>query len=421
MHRRILDALESAGAAAELLGYHAREAGLIERAIGYWQLAGGQAIARSAIHEAIGHLMNGLRLIGALADTTERRKSELALQLALAPALMAGKGYAAPEVAPTLARARELCIQDGDDVALFPVLWQTWLVHLTRAEHPLAEDLARECLALAEAASDDALLIESEAAVGLSTFHLGRLADGERHLERCEARYDPARHGQLSRRHGGIDPAAAAMAYRARVLWLRSYPERGASVAGRMVTLAEELGQPYTLARGLYWSALCHHLRRGWATITDQAEAMIRIADEHGFAMVSALGPVLRAPARIERGEGEQPLAALMAGIDRYTRTGARMQQPHLLGMLARAHLKLGRPTEGLAVLAEATTLAEQSGERYFLADLHRQRAECLLAAPLPDATAAAATLEQALALAREQEARSLELRASRDLARLWA
>jgi class 3 adenylate cyclase/predicted ATPase len=421
LHRRILDALESAGAAAELLAQHAQAAGLVERAIGHWQLAGGQAIARSATAEAIGHLMNGLELIGGLADTTERRQSELALLSALAPALMAGKGYAASEVAPTLARARELCLQDSDDAALFPVLWQTWLVHLTRAEHPLAEELARECLALAEASADDALLIESEAAVGLSAFYRGRPADGERYLERCEARYDPARHGQLSRRHAGIDPAAAAMGYRAWVLWLRGYPERGASVAGRMMTLAEELGQPYTLARGLYWSALFHHLRRDWVTTVEQAEAMIRIADENGFAMVSALGPILRASAQIEQGGDEQPIAALVAGIDRYTRTGARMQQPHLMAMLARAHLKLGRPSEGLEVLAAATKLAEQTGERYLLADLHRQRAECLLAGPRPDATAAVEALGQALAIAREQEARSLELRAARDLARLWA
>jgi class 3 adenylate cyclase/predicted ATPase len=421
VHRRILEALEGAGAADELLALHAREAGLVERAIGYWQLAGGQAIARSAIAEAISHLMNGLELIGLLADTAERRKSELALLSALAPALMAGKGYAAPEVAPTLARARELCLQDRDDAALFPVLWQTWLVHMTRAEHALAEELARDCLALAEAGADDGLLIESEAAVGLSTFYRGRLAEGERFMQRSEARYDPARHGQLSRRFGGIDPAAAVMGYRAWTLWLRGYPERGAQVARQLVTLAEELGQPYTLARGLYWSALFHHLRRDWVTTIDQAEAMTRIADEHGFAMVSTLGPILRASARLERGGDDQPIAALVAGIDRYTRTGARMQQPHLLAMLARAHLKLGQPTEGLAVLAAATTQAEQTDERYLLADLHRQRAECLLAGPRPDATAAAEALDQALAIAREQEARSLELRAARDLARLWA
>jgi predicted ATPase len=188
-----------------------------------------------------------------------------------------------------------------------------------------------------------------------------------------------------------------------------------------MVTLAEQLGQPYTLARGLYWSALFHHMRRDWVTTLDQAEAMTRIADEHGFAMVSALGPLLGASARIERGDADQPLAALVAGIDRYTRTGARMQQPHLMAMLARAHLKLGRPGEGLTVLVEAATQAEQTGERYLLADLYRQRAECLLAGSRPDATAAVLALEQALAIAREQEARSLELRAARDLARLWA
>ena len=334
---------------------------------------------------------------------------------------MAVKGYAAPEVAPTLARARELCLEAGNDAALFPVLWQSWLLHMTRAEHERAEALALECLALADDGTDEVLSLQGTVSVGMSCLYLGRLADAQRYLKRTVSLYEPAKHGQLGRRYGGVDPGALAMGYQAFSLWLLGYPEQGARLAAGMVSLAERLGQPYTLARSLYWSTLLHYLRGDWATIVTQADAMNRVADENGFAMVSALGPFMRASAQIEQGAGDDAMAELPRGLDGYAATGARMQRPHLLSMVARAHLRLGRPTESLGVLDEALSTATSTGERYAVAELRRLRAQCLLAGPRPDATTAACELHRALEIARDQQARSLELRAARDLARLWA
>ena len=422
LHARLVEVLESQGnAAAEVKAQHAQAAGMTERAVHYWEQAGQQAVARSANREAISHLTSGLSIIESLPDTAERDSHELALLSALAPALMAVKGYAGPEVAPTLARARELCLEAGDDAALFPVLWQSWLLHMTRAEHQRAEALALECLVLADAGTDEVLSLQGTVSVGMSNLYLGRLANSQRYLKRTVSLYEPAKHGQLGRRYGGVDPGALAMGYQAALLWLLGYPEQGERLAADMVSLAERLGQPYTLARSLYWSTIFHHLRRDWTTIVTQADAMIRVADEYGFAMVSALGPFMRASARIEQGADDDAMAELPRGLDGYAATGARMQRPHLLSMVARAHLRLGRPTESLDLLEEALTLATSTGERYVVAELHRLRAECLLAGPRPDATTAAGELLQALEIARDQQARSLELRTARDLARLWA
>ena len=132
---------------------------LSAQAVGYWQQAGQRAIQRSANVEAIAHLRQGIALLTTLPDTPARVQAELTLQTTLGPALMATRGYAAPEVAATYNRARELCQQAGDTPELFPVLWGLWLLYLGRAEHETAREFGEQCLSLAQRLDDPALLL----------------------------------------------------------------------------------------------------------------------------------------------------------------------------------------------------------------------------------------------------------------------
>src|SRR5262245_61823309 len=150
-HQRIAQVLEAQFPATvetqpELLAQHYTEAGLIAEAVPYWQRAGQRAIQRSANVEAIAHLRQGIALLTTLPDMSERVQAELTLQTNLGPALMATRGYAAPEVAATYHRARELCQQVGDTPELFPVLWGMFLLYQGRAEHETARELAEQCL-----------------------------------------------------------------------------------------------------------------------------------------------------------------------------------------------------------------------------------------------------------------------------------
>src|SRR5262249_35827307 len=147
------------------------------------QQAGQRALQRSANVEAIAHLRQGIALLTTLPATPERVQAELTLQTTLGPPLITTRGYAAPEVAPTYRRARELCEEAGDTAELFPVLWGLWVMYLGRAEHETAQEFGEQCLSLARRLDDPALLLEAHLALGSSEFYLGQLAQAHALLE----------------------------------------------------------------------------------------------------------------------------------------------------------------------------------------------------------------------------------------------
>src|SRR5262249_49201046 len=152
----------------ELLAHHYTEADMLAPAIPYWQRAGQRAIERSANVEAISHLTKGLELLTILPDTAERTQHELDCLTTLGPALLATRGYAAPEVVQAYTRARELCQHIGETPEHVPVLWNLWLFYVARAEHQTALELGEQCLQLAQRAQDEALLLEAHYALGVS-------------------------------------------------------------------------------------------------------------------------------------------------------------------------------------------------------------------------------------------------------------
>ena len=404
----------------ELVAHHYTEAGCSAQAVGYWQQAGQRAMQRSANVEAIAHLRQGIALLTTLPDTPARVQAELTLQTTLGPALMATRGYAAPEVAATYHRARELCQQAGDTAELFPVLWGMWLLYLGRAEHETARELAEQCLSLARRLDDPALLLEAHLALGISWFYLGQLSQAHAHLEQGMRLYDPQQHHALAFRYGNMDPGVACLAYAGWTLWLLGYPDQALERANEALTLAQHLEHPYTLARGLYWTTLLHQLRREWQVVSERAETAITVATAQQVALVLAVGPIMRGWALAMQGQGAEGLTQLRQGLDAYRATGAAFQRPHFLSMLAEVHRSMGQPEAGLTALSEALALVEKTGERYYEAELHRLKGELLLQHAAPEVSHAETCFQQSLAIARRQQAKSLELRAAMSLSRLW-
>jgi len=147
LHTRIMEALEAQsgdrlGEHVDRLAHHALRGEVWVKAIDYSQQAGDKAAARSAHVEAVGHLTTALQLLERLPDAPNRIQQELALQTTLGSALMATKGYAAPEVERAYTRARELCRQVGETPEIFPVLWGLWYVNRTRGNYPRAREHA---------------------------------------------------------------------------------------------------------------------------------------------------------------------------------------------------------------------------------------------------------------------------------------
>jgi predicted ATPase len=191
------------------------------------------------------------------------------------------------------------------------------------------------------------------------------------------------------------------------------------------MALLDQMKHPYTESRALYWNAMLYEMRREWPIVEERAVGAMKSAGEHGFALVLAAGQILQGAATAAGGQPAEGSKQIRDGIEAYRATGALIQGAHHLVMLAEALGAAGLPGEGLEALKDAADLTEATGERYYEAEIHRQKGELLLAVSPQASTEQASTeaeacFRQALEVARSQEAKSLELRAANSLACLW-
>jgi class 3 adenylate cyclase/predicted ATPase len=424
LHARIVRVLEehfpeTVDTEPELLAQHCTEAGLAERAVDYWHCAGQRALARSATAEAVVQLTKGLEVLVGLPVGAERRRREIGLQLALGPALIAAKGYAAPETGRAYARACELCREADDTPELFPALYGQSVVHWQRAELAAAYELARELLRLAEERGDAAAEVVGHRILGAYLFQLGRLAESRAHSERALALYDPVR-DQSSRFVYAIDSRVVCLLWLSQALLALGYPEQARARNGEVLVRARQLAHPNTIAQALLYDWTLHQLLRDRREAQEQAEALIALATEQGLPLWLAAGVVVQGWALAAGGRAEDGIAVIRRGLTDYRATGAELFSPYFLALLADAHGRADQAATGLSLLADALDGVDRTGVRWLEAELHRLRGELWLALPEPDQSGAEGCLRRALAVAREQDARMWELRAATSLARLW-
>jgi len=261
-HQRIVQVLEAQFAEIvetqpELLAHHCTEAGFSAQAVPYWQRAGERAVAHSAYVEAIAHLTQGLAILKTLPDTPERAQHELILQTILGPALMATKGYGAPEVEHAYTRARELCRQVGETPQLFRVLWGLQRFYLLRAELQTAYELGEQLLKLSQHQQAPSHLLEAHRALGHPFFFLGKLIPSREHFEQGLTLYTPQQYHSHALLYGR-DPSVDLLSYAALVLWLLGYPSQALQRIHAALSAAQELSHPFSLAQALLWAAWVH-------------------------------------------------------------------------------------------------------------------------------------------------------------------
>ena len=424
-HRQAATLLESqfpevVEAQPELVAHHYAESGGAEQAITYVHNAGQQAARRSANREVIAHAMRALNLLKALPATPDHAASELALQRLLGTALMVTKGYGALETGMAFERARELCEVAGASEDLCPVLAGVWLFEMTRAKHAASREIAEKILFRASATGDPESLIVGHVAAATSDVHAGAPALARPHFERAIALHETHRPAMISYRYG-IDFGAAAYAYAAWCEWLLGRPDQALRLGNRGLAEIDREKHTYTVSRGYYWNAVLHQLRGEWPVVLERAKLAKRSGKEHGFALVAAAARIMQGSARAALGDAESGIRDMRKGLEAYRLTGARFQRPYHMVLLADALRNGGKVEDALAVLADAANLIGETGERYYEAETHRLRGILLLARDRAEKTEAIASLLAALDIARKQQAKSLELRAARDLATVWA
>ena len=399
-----------------LLAHHWERAGEPQKAIHYLLQAGQRATRVSANQEAIAHLTKGLELLQTLPDTSQRAQQEFVLQLALGAPLIATKGWGTPEVGRACRRARELCQQVGDAPQLPSLLNLLYQFYLIRAEHQAALELAQEILAVAQRGQDPLRIAFPLGSMGVSSFYLGDFASARARLEQMIAFYNPEEHRSLAFVIGQ-DPAVLHLSYQAWTLWFLGYPDQALKRSHEAIALAQGLDHPFSLALAFCMAGWMHMSRREARATRERAEAAIRIAAPKGFFVFQSGGIGLRGWVQVEEGAIEEGIAEIRQGLAGWRATGTEFHRPHFLTWLAEAYAKAGQVQEGLAQLAEALELVEKTGERYHRAEIHRLKADLLWMQG--NGVEAEAHYWAAIQVARQQSAKSLELRTTMRLSRL--
>jgi predicted ATPase len=422
-HQRIAQMLEARfpetmETQPELLAQHYTAAGLSEQAMGYWQQAGQRAYHHSAYVEAISHFTQGLEVLKTIPETVERRQQELAVQTTLGQALAAVQGLAAPEVEAVYQRARVLCQQVGETTELLGVLYRLGILYNNRGQFQMARELGEQALRLAQQVHDPAGIAHAHLLLGNTSWFLGELDGARTHIEQGIGLSIP----QQSRAHGLLGETHFEVFCRCRLaqlLWCLGYPDQALQRSQEALKLTRETSHPMTSAVALLFAATLYQYRREGQRALEWSEAALALAHEQGFAQRLAEATIQRGWGLVEQGQEEAGIAQIRQGLAALRVTGVGTSRSYV-GLLAEAYGKAGQPEVGLSVLAEVLASNNTSVQGTGTTELYRLQGELRLRLAIPDTPQAEASFQQALAMARRQQAKSLELRAAMSLSRLW-
>ena len=409
----------AASSMAAELGFHFLAGRDPERAVRFLRLAAERAFGRNAHAEGIRHLRAALDAAAALDAGSGRMRSEIELLSSLGQALVATGGWSATEAEEALLRARSLAARLSDNEPLVSVLLALATLYELRGEFSRANDVARECERLMPSGASGREL-ESSELLACNLFHQGSFARALEYADRGVGLFES---GDAA---GGYSTFPATLGDNAGVschdwaglaLWFLGRPDSALARASRALELARDPSRTYSLATARAQMAVVHQCRHEPAPALEWAESAIAAAQELGYLYREAMGRVLRGWALAMLGDASQGAREISAGLAASRATGARMDDPHYLALLAEAHLVAGELDGGLAAVAEALELARRERSLFYAPELHRLAGA--LHAAAGRAGEADASLRRGLARAREQRSASLELRIATDHARL--
>jgi class 3 adenylate cyclase/predicted ATPase len=247
----------------------------------------------------------------------------------------------------------------------------------------------------------------------------GNFVDGKEHYDRALAIYNPAEHGPLTTR-SGRDVGVSLLSSRASCLYNLGYHAASRNDAERAVKNARETGQASTLLYALQQAGFLYILWGNYAAANALADELIALADERGAPVWKALGTALRGYFFVLTGRASDAVRAITSGITLLRSTGATLYEPRHLWHLAMAYAELGQLDDARRCIDEAIDKVEGSKEKWCEAEVVRIAGEIALKSLVPDTEKAEAYFDRALAVARQQQSKSWELRAAMSLARLW-
>jgi tetratricopeptide (TPR) repeat protein len=412
------------------LAHHLWQAGRAadpDKTVQFLALAAQQALKQSAYDGALRYFQNALELLKVLPYSQERARRELDIQLDYGLALLATKGWYAPEMGTTYRRAYELCQGLDDDLRLFSVLSGLWSYHLVRGEHTMAISYTDEMSRLAPRMQNDGILIQADWASGCSRFFKGQFAEAHARFERGNGLYDRQRHRALAFQFGQ-DPCVSCHCFEAMTLWILGYPDQAGKEAQRAIRLARDLGYPFTLTWCLSMIGKYYSMRREYAGAESVITEGLTLTKEYGFSFFAESLIAYRMIGSAAQGRIDQ-LTAGGGNPGGYSGAGYELAHTWARSATAEALGNLGQVDAGLALLAEAREVMERNDERYVESEIHRIHGELKLKQVArgsftpAEVTKVESEAEQsflkAVEIACERGAKTLELRAATSLSRM--
>jgi tetratricopeptide (TPR) repeat protein len=458
MHRQIGEWEEHAYGSlvrerAAQLAVHFERGHDYQRAVRYLDEAARNALRRSANREVVSLLTKALELLKTAPDTPERSRQELTMLISLGASLSALKGYGAREVENVMARALELCRQMEKTSELFFVLLRLAGLYMTRGEMRTARELGEQCLSMAQGDSnqDPLRLLWAHYLLGEISFWRGEFVPAKAHLEQGLSLYT-SRKDYFRTFRGVDDPAVSCLLITGMALWFLGYPDQAVKKNREALSLAQELANPLSVAAVLHLACMLHQLRGELRETQERLEVLKAVATEQEFPLRLAGVTILRGWLLIVQAqEREKGLLQMRQGLTAFRATGTGVGEPWHLSLLAQAHGKLDQVDEGLAELTKALAFSDSNQQLFYEAELYRLNGELLLQSSARNQASATAKSRKsagssnrlkldrglesgvagleaqaeahflkAIEVARQQHARSLELRAVMSLARLF-
>jgi class 3 adenylate cyclase/tetratricopeptide (TPR) repeat protein len=425
LHGRVVDALlerfsEQVAAAPEVVARHAEAAARLDVAVEYYERAGAHAQERTANEEAVSHFTKAIELLDGEGDSGEDRL-ELALQLALGASLTAVRGYAHPERREAYERARALAQQLEDPTLLGRASIGVSISECTSGAMESARSIALRVLSNASAMNDEELCLHAHSQVALPEYYQGRFSSSLEHCNRAVDLYDPARHHAAAFLIGG-DTGLSAMGVSAWNLWHLGFPDQAVARARETMALAERFQDPFALGFSAMIESTIHWSRGEHRAQESSAAKCVSVGEEYGFPVWLGLGTVIRAAGQVALGD-HGAMTKLTEGAAIVAQTGVQSGAPMLLAMIATAQAMTGAFQEAMSSVGLGLAVSGATGQAFQDAELHRLKGELTRRihskSEVAHDHAAEECFLEAVRIAREQEARSLELRSLTSLARL--
>jgi predicted ATPase len=447
VHLRIAERLERAyqsrlAEVAAELGVHFEQGRDFRRAAQYIGQAAQNAMWTYAYQEAIDHLNKGIALLSHFPESPERTQQELGLRVGLSLSLMHTLGFAAPEVERAYKRIRDLSRVVGDSPQRFAALWGLRNFHLVRGELQAGRTAAQELLEFVQRSGMAGLAAEAHLGIGTPLFHLGEFNAARSHLEQSLSLYNP----QLPQPRvllAGQDPRAGSLAHLAVLLWIIGYPDQARERSREALALAQETGFFYSRALVSNLAAILSLCYWDVQAVAVHAEAARTFARECGFVHLTSMGMVLQGWALCRQGKGDEGITLIQSGLKQQQAAGIGIGEVAYQLLLADAYRETGQIESALRALDEAFVTVEKTGEQTFAPELYRLRGELTIKQfgvrslesqekrqkskttgprsliPYPQGEAEL-YFRKAIEIARRQQAKSLELRTTVSLVRLW-